>query len=120
VGVLTHGIPPRRSAGHATPAIRAQRSHKRDCSLSRTLFAIMAGKGQAMGSVDDPSRQDAVRLPIWMRPERGARGRRPAHSRSDIAAAAIRIADAEGIEAVSLRRVAGELGTGTTSLYRYI
>ena len=36
------------------------------------------------------------------------------------AAAAIRVADAEGIEAVSLRRVAGEMGTGTTTLYRYI
>ncbi|MPZ79493.1 MAG: TetR family transcriptional regulator [Actinophytocola sp.] len=55
-----------------------------------------------------------------MRPERGARGPRPAHSRADIAAAGIRLADAEGIEAVSLRRVAGELGTGTTTLYRYI
>jgi AcrR family transcriptional regulator len=60
------------------------------------------------------------RLPIWMRPERAGRGPRPAHSRADIAAAAIRIADADGIEAVSLRRVAGELGTGTTTLYRYI
>ena len=40
--------------------------------------------------------------------------------RADITAAAIRIADAEGIEAVSLRRVAGEMGTGTTTLYRYI
>jgi AcrR family transcriptional regulator len=30
------------------------------------------------------------------------------------------IADADGIEAVSLRRVAGTLGTGPTSLYRYI
>jgi AcrR family transcriptional regulator len=60
------------------------------------------------------------RPPIWMRPERAARGPRPAHSRADIASCAIRVADAEGIEAVSLRRVAAELGTGTTSLYRYI
>lgn len=59
-------------------------------------------------------------LPIWLRPERAARGPRPAHSRADLAAAAIRVADADGIEAVSLRRLATELGTGTTSLYRYI
>jgi len=58
--------------------------------------------------------------PIWLRPERGARGPRPARSRADIAAAAIALADAEGIEAVSLRGVAGALGTGTTTLYRYI
>jgi AcrR family transcriptional regulator len=61
-----------------------------------------------------------VRLPIWLRPERASHGPRPAHSRADIATAAIQVADAEGIEAVSLRRVAGELGTRATSLYRYI
>ncbi|MEU4743925.1 TetR/AcrR family transcriptional regulator C-terminal domain-containing protein [Actinosynnema sp. NPDC023658] len=57
---------------------------------------------------------------VTHRAERGARGPRPVHSRADIAAAAIRVADVEGIEAVSLRRVAGERGTGTTTLYRYI
>ncbi|TDW69566.1 TetR/AcrR family transcriptional regulator [Kribbella pratensis] len=60
------------------------------------------------------------RPPIWLRPERAARGPRPAHSRDEIAAAAVRVADAEGLAAVSMRRVATELGTGTTSLYRYV
>jgi AcrR family transcriptional regulator len=73
-----------------------------------------------VGPVGDPSPDGAVRPPIWLRPERAARGPRPAHSRADIAAAGVRLADAEGIEAVSLRRVARELGAGTTSLYRYI
>jgi AcrR family transcriptional regulator len=59
-------------------------------------------------------------VPIWLRPERAARGPRPAHSRAEIAAAAIRIADAEGLDAASMRRVAGELGTGAASLYRYV
>lgn len=59
-------------------------------------------------------------VPIWLRPERAARGPRPTHSRADIAGAAVRVADVEGIEAVSLRRIAAELGTGTTTLYRYI
>ncbi|MDX3006811.1 TetR/AcrR family transcriptional regulator [Kribbella solani] len=58
--------------------------------------------------------------PIWLRPERAARGPRPAHSRAEIAAAAVRVADTDGLEAVSMRRVAAELGTGTTSLYRYV
>ncbi|EOD63264.1 TetR/AcrR family transcriptional regulator [Amycolatopsis vancoresmycina] len=57
---------------------------------------------------------------IWMRPEHGTRGPKPAHGRRDVAAAAVRIADAEGIDAVSMRRIAAELGTGTTSLYRYV
>jgi AcrR family transcriptional regulator len=51
---------------------------------------------------------------------RTARGPQPAYSRDQIAAAAVKIADAEGIEAVSMRRIAAELGSGTTSLYRYI
>lgn len=37
-----------------------------------------------------------------------------------IAAAAIRLADAGGMDAVSMRRVAAELGSGTMSLYRHI
>ncbi|WP_328957723.1 TetR/AcrR family transcriptional regulator C-terminal domain-containing protein [Kitasatospora purpeofusca] len=57
---------------------------------------------------------------IWLRPERTGRGPRPAHSRTSIAAAAIVIADAEGLDAVSMRRVAAALGAGTMSLYNYV
>jgi AcrR family transcriptional regulator len=57
---------------------------------------------------------------IWMRPERPSRGPQPAHSRAEIAAAAVRVADKEGIDAVSMRRVAAEIGAGTMSLYRYV
>lgn len=55
---------------------------------------------------------------IWNRPEPGARG--ASHTREEIAAAAIKLADAEGIEAVSMRRVAAELGAGTMTLYHYV
>lgn len=41
-------------------------------------------------------------------------------SREAIAAAAIALADAEGLEAVSMRRVGGALGVGTMSLYHYV
>jgi AcrR family transcriptional regulator len=56
--------------------------------------------------------------PIWLRPEPGAR--RPRFTREEIARVALAIADEEGIEAVSMRRVAGELGAGTMSLYHYV
>jgi AcrR family transcriptional regulator len=59
-------------------------------------------------------------LPIWSLPERGGRGPKPRHSRTEIAAAAIRIADTEGIAAVTMRRIAADLGTGTMSLYNYV
>jgi AcrR family transcriptional regulator len=57
---------------------------------------------------------------IWERPEHGHRGPRRAHSRDQITAAAVAIADAEGIESVSMRRVAQEFNTGAASLYRYV
>lgn len=58
--------------------------------------------------------------PIWLRPERAGAGRPARRSRSEIAAAAIAVADADGIESVSMRRVAARLGTGAASLYRYV
>ncbi|RJL23915.1 TetR/AcrR family transcriptional regulator [Bailinhaonella thermotolerans] len=63
---------------------------------------------------------DAEYVNIWMRPERPARGPKPTYSRAQIAEAAIRIADAEGLEAATMRRVAAEIGAGAMSLYRYV
>jgi len=57
---------------------------------------------------------------IWDLPERGARGPRPRHDHAAIAATATRIADAGGLEAVTMRRVASELGMATMSLYNYV
>src|ERR1700731_4436843 len=57
---------------------------------------------------------------IWMRPEHAATGRPPQRSPAQIPAAAVTIADREGLDAVSMRRVAAELGTGAASLYRYV
>ena len=57
---------------------------------------------------------------IWMRPEHAAAGRPAKRSREEITTAAIAIADREGLDAVSMRRVAAGLGTGAASLYRYV
>ncbi len=62
----------------------------------------------------------SARQVIWNRPERATRGPVPSHSREEIATAAVRLADAQGIEAVSMRALAVELGVGATSLYRYV
>ncbi|WCN84101.1 TetR/AcrR family transcriptional regulator [Micromonospora sp. LH3U1] len=72
---------------------------------------------------DAPTRAgdgDPARQPIWSRPERGSRGPAPGHSRDAIVMAAIALADTEGLAAVSMRAVAGVLGTGAGSLYRYL
>ncbi|GAA2104494.1 TetR/AcrR family transcriptional regulator [Actinomadura alba] len=63
---------------------------------------------------------DAEYVSIWMRPERPARGPKPTYSRAQITEAAVRIADAEGLEAATMRRIAAEIGAGAMSLYRYV
>ncbi|MFI6925196.1 TetR/AcrR family transcriptional regulator [Nonomuraea spiralis] len=66
---------------------------------------------------------DEELISIWMRPERQERsgpGRRPGYSREQVTRAAVRIADAEGVEAATMRRIAADLGTGAMSLYRYV
>jgi len=72
-----------------------------------------------------PEAREHVPLPpgldlLWGRRERGKRGPRAGLSAEAIVAAAIRIADAKGLEAVSMERVARELGFTTMSLYRHV
>jgi AcrR family transcriptional regulator len=55
---------------------------------------------------------------VWTRPRPEPRRRAPGVDQ--YVAAALAVADAEGLAAVSMRRVAGDLGSGTASLYRYI
>jgi AcrR family transcriptional regulator len=57
---------------------------------------------------------------IWDLPERGARGPRPRYDRETIARTAIKVADADGLAGLSMRRVASELGLATMSLYNYV
>jgi AcrR family transcriptional regulator len=57
---------------------------------------------------------------IWDRPERAARGPAPSLSREEITAAAVALADSQGIDAVSMRTLAVQLGVGAASLYRYV
>jgi AcrR family transcriptional regulator len=57
---------------------------------------------------------------LWGRQQPSSRGPKPAMTLDGIARAAIAIADAEGLEAVSMQRVAGELSFTKMSLYRYV
>jgi len=73
----------------------------------------MTATGRRRAGVDAPAS-------IWDFPEHGSRGPKPRHNRAAIAALAVRIADAEGLEAVTMRRLAGELGIAVMSLYNYV
>ncbi|MEV6716663.1 TetR family transcriptional regulator [Lentzea sp. NPDC051208] len=57
---------------------------------------------------------------LWTERRRGQRGPRSRLSVELIAQAAVRIADADGLEAVSMQRVATELGYSTMSLYNHV
>jgi AcrR family transcriptional regulator len=60
----------------------------------------------------------AEQLDLWLRPQPGSR--QPRFTRDDIAHAALHIADGEGFEALSMRRLAAELDAGTMTLYHYV
>ncbi|MGH3167907.1 MAG: TetR/AcrR family transcriptional regulator, partial [Trebonia sp.] len=78
-----------------------------------------------MTSSSEPTPPEPPELPpgldlLWGRRERGKRGPKPGLSPDAIIEAAIRVADAEGLEAVSMARVAKELGFTAMSLYRHV
>jgi AcrR family transcriptional regulator len=56
----------------------------------------------------------------WGVRERPPKGPRPALSLERIVAAAVRVAATDGLAAVSMSRVAADLGVSTMSLYRYV
>jgi AcrR family transcriptional regulator len=57
---------------------------------------------------------------LWDREPGGRRGPKPGRSIEEIGAAAVAIADAEGLDAVSMKSVASAVGFTTMSLYRYV
>lgn len=72
-----------------------------------------AGRGDAARSMEL----------LWGRACRGPKGTRGPKQGTDletIVRTAIELADAEGLEAVSMRRIAERLGLGTMSLYTYV
>ncbi|MFI5895860.1 TetR/AcrR family transcriptional regulator C-terminal domain-containing protein [Actinoplanes sp. NPDC051513] len=59
-------------------------------------------------------------LPIWERPEPQPRAAPVSLSREKIAATAIRLADAHGLDELSVRKIAKDLGVGPMRLYDYV
>jgi AcrR family transcriptional regulator len=57
---------------------------------------------------------------LWRPRTDGSRGPKPALTLDGIADAAITVADAEGLAAVSMQRVAADLGFTKMALYRYL
>lgn len=69
----------------------------------------------------EPGEDVGVPPPPWQRtPTRASRRRRDPISREAIVATAIRLLDDEGLSALSMRRIADQLGTGAASLYWHV
>lgn len=81
-----------------------------------------AGGAGGVGGTESSGSGDIVRTLhlLWDTGRRPSRGPKPGLTLDRIVEAAVRVADAEGLHALSMRRVATELGTGTMSLYRYV
>jgi AcrR family transcriptional regulator len=76
-------------------------------------------KGQAQRQARRASSREGFDL-VWARPERPSRGRAGGLDRQQVVRAAITIADREGLDALTMRRIARELGAGTMSLYWHV
>jgi len=73
----------------------------------------------------DENGEQVLRVPAsirsaWGVHERPARGPKPGLTLARVVAAAVTVADAEGLDAVSMSRVAAELGSSPMALYRYV
>lgn len=104
-----------RHTGHA--AQQAERQAERLAKAAKKIESAsdkLAAKAAQLEALSERLAQ----FELWTRPEPGAR--KPRFSREEIAQAAVRIADTEGFDALSMRRLATELGAGTMTLYYYV
>ena len=77
----------------------------------------MAGPGAAEAA---EAGMPATVAAAWGVRERSQKGPKPALSLARIVDAGVRLADSEGLDAVSMGRVAASLGTAPMSLYRHV
>ncbi|MGA5423986.1 TetR/AcrR family transcriptional regulator [Streptomyces lavendulocolor] len=78
--------------------------------MTRDSTTATSGSGDIVRSLDL----------LWGTGEAPSRGPRRGLTVDRIVAAAVEVADAEGLDAVSMRRLSADLGVGTMSLYRYV
>src|SRR4029077_1051720 len=96
---------------------RLERVEAKVRDRSEQAQAKISGALDKVAEAEDRVSEGVAPL-IWFRQEPVSR--KPAHTRADIARAALEIADSEGFEAVSMRRGAQKLGAGTMTLSHYV
>src|SRR5664280_1894832 len=84
---------------------RQKPDRQRLAAASPTGPGRASGDGPGFGAAFAPSTRKATRVPL---------------SREAIVDAAVRLLDTEGADALTFRRLAGELGVGVASLYWHV
>jgi AcrR family transcriptional regulator len=92
---------------------RSEKLERKAADLDRHVAKI-AEQAQRLDRAGDR----LASIDLWMR-SLGAT-RKPRFTHDDVRVAAMRIADAEGLDGVSMRRVASELDAPTMTLYHYV
>ena len=119
---------PRRSRSSSSPADTApagRASDARSASRGRDPMSPEPPSdpyGDLQMSTTRGSRGDATRTMelLWGMAPQPTRGPKPGLTVDAVVDAAVALADAEGIDAVAMRRVADKLGVGAMSLYTYV
>ncbi|HYQ74456.1 helix-turn-helix domain-containing protein [Cellulomonas sp.] len=111
-------------------ADRAEREAQRaaldaDLAAQRAARQVERARLRAEAAREPGDEEGAADLPpglavLWRAAPVGRRGPRPGLTLAGIADAAIALADADGLAAVSMARVAERLGVTTMALYRYV
>jgi AcrR family transcriptional regulator len=107
------------SGRKASPAARSAPGHKAKPAARSAPVAA----GTDTREVDVPDEAAGIRRSIellWGVERRPARGPKPALTIEGIVGAALVLADRDGLAALSMARIAKELGFTTMSLYRYV
>lgn len=86
----------------------------------RTLFSSSTLLGMAHDPGDRPDAGTAPEPPWRSSPRRGRGAPRPQLSREVIVAAAFKVVEAAGGDALTMRRVAEEIGVSASALYGYV
>ena len=74
---------------------------------------------EGVAATADPDVTRRLEL-LWGDSRPAGRGRKPRFTLPEVTAAGVQLADRDGLEALSMRRVAQELGVGAMSLYTYV
>jgi AcrR family transcriptional regulator len=94
-------------------------------AIVRRLYAVFLDVKSPRDNLATPEPNDDLKLPpslelLWGLREPGSRGPRRGLTLERIVQAGIHVAQTEGVGALSMARIASELGVGTMSLYRYV